>query len=210
MICTLCSSGDVQPYHHDQSRSYLRCSNCDLVFVPVEHHLCPDEEKAQYDFHENDPDDSGYRKFLSRIYDPMIERLGDTKNGLDFGSGPGPTLSLMFEEAGHTVDLYDVFYANDAVVFDNNYDFITATEVVEHLSKPMQELDRLWRCLKPGGVLGIMTKRVTRKESFTTWHYTLDPTHISFFSEHSFKWLGEKWGSKPEFIGGDVVLFIKP
>ena len=55
-----------------------------------------------------------------------------------------------------------------------------------------------------------MTKRVTGKEAFATWHYKLDPTHISFFSEKTFEWLGDKWGVEPEFIGDDVVLFTKP
>ena len=42
----------------------------------------------------------------------------------------------MFEEMGHTVALYDYFYANDPFVLHHLYDFITATEVVEHLHNP--------------------------------------------------------------------------
>ena len=33
------------------------------------------EEKAQYDLHENDPYDLGYRKFLSRLTDPLLAKL---------------------------------------------------------------------------------------------------------------------------------------
>ena len=44
-----------------------------------------------------------YRKFLSRMFKPMMERIEPDSYGLDFGSGPGPTLNLMFEEEGHTV-----------------------------------------------------------------------------------------------------------
>ncbi|GIS59730.1 MAG: hypothetical protein CM1200mP2_19550 [Planctomycetaceae bacterium] len=36
---------------------------------------------------------------------------------------------------------------------------------------PGEELDRLWGCLSPGGVLGIMTKRVLDHEAFSRWHY---------------------------------------
>ena len=208
--CPLCQSNKVEPYAQDAARSYLQCSRCDLVFVPAHQHLSNKDEKAQYDFHDNDPLDAGYRKFLSRLASPMLEKLDMPQHGLDFGSGPGPTLSKMFEEVGHTMRLFDVYYANDPAVFDATYDFITASEVVEHLSNPAVELDRLWSCLKRGGLLGVMTKRVTDKDAFKAWHYKNDPTHISFFSEKTFLWLGEKWGCTPEFTGVDVVVFKKP
>ena len=39
----------------------------------------------------------------------------------------------MLEESGHRVALYDVFYVPDTLALAASYDFITATEVVEHL-----------------------------------------------------------------------------
>lgn len=208
--CPLCKSPKADPYAQDAVRSYLQCSGCGLVFVPAHQQLSKRDEKAQYDFHQNDSNDLGYRKFLSRLASPMLERLGPLKQGLDFGSGPGPTLSLIFEEAGHTMHLFDVYYANDPTVFDASLDFITASEVIEHLSNPAIELNRLWACLKRGGLLGIMTKRVTDKDAFKKWHYKNDPTHISFFSEKTFNWLGDEWGCVPEFVDSDVAIFKKP
>ncbi len=140
----------------------------------------------------------------------MQARLAAHSLGLDFGSGPGPTLSLLFEEAGHNMTLFDIYYANDRSAFDLSYDFITASEVFEHLAKPAEELNRLWDCLKSGGLLGIMTKRVPSKDAFESWHYKIDPTHISFFSEKTFNWLGDVWGCSPTFINDDIVLFTKP
>jgi cyclopropane fatty-acyl-phospholipid synthase-like methyltransferase len=165
------------------------------------------EEKSRYDTHQNDPADSGYRRFLSRTFLPMQARLAPGSCGLDFGSGPGPTLSLMFQEAGHHVAIYDRFYAPDPSVFDTTYDFITATEVVEHLQHPLAELDRLWGCLKPGGTLGIMTKLVLDRERFATWHYKNDLTHICFFSQATFRWLARRWQANVEFVDQDVVFF---
>lgn len=208
--CPLCTSDEAAHYSRDAARDYRQCSVCHLVFVSVDQHLSHEDEKSQYDFHQNDPLDANYRKFLSILAGPMLDRQGAAKSGLDFGSGPGPTLSLMFEEVGHTMKLFDIYYANDASIFDEAYDFITASEVVEHLSNPAKELDRLWHCLKSGGMLGIMTKRVTSKGAFESWHYKNDPTHISFFSEHAFNWLGSKWGTEPEFVSDDVVIFTKP
>lgn len=208
--CPLCASDNTKPYHCDTAREYVECNLCQLIFVPTDQHLSHEDEKSQYDHHQNDPLDDGYRTFLSRLHEPMQARLAPHSMGLDFGSGPGPTLSQMFEEAGHTINLFDIYYANDASIFDEAYDFITASEVVEHLSNPAEVLEKLWRCLKSGGLLGIMTKRVTSKDAFKSWHYKNDPTHICFFSEHAFKWLGNKWGTEPEFVSADVVLFKKP
>ena len=167
------------------------------------------QEKAEYDLHQNDPQDLGYRSFLNRLAQPLLERLNPKSQGLDFGSGPGPCLSLILEEQGHTVALYDLYYASHPELLESQYDFITATEVVEHLVQPLLELERLWSLLKPGGQLGIMTKLVASPEKFVNWHYKSDPTHISFFSVATFEYLGQRWGSAPEFIGADVILFEK-
>lgn len=208
--CPLCLSVQIVDYSKDSQRDYLSCENCQLVFVPQQFHLNPEDERAQYDLHENNPDDSGYRKFLSRLADPLLERLSPNSQGLDFGCGPGPCLSVMLEEQGHSVALYDLYYADNRDVFEAGYDFITATEVIEHLSQPITELQRLWSLLKPGGYLGLMTKLVADPEKFANWHYKTDPTHISFFSVETFEYLGKQWGSAPVIIGADVIIFHKP
>ena len=105
--------------------------------------------------------------------------------------------------------IYDIFYANNPAVFQQQYDFITATEVMEHLKKPMLELKKLWQCLKPGGLLGIMTKLVYDRQAFSTWHYKNDPTHVCFFSKATFFWLADTFKAKLEFAGKDVVLLEK-
>lgn len=214
--CILCGSDKIIHVHRDDERrgspmrDYYRCSRCKLIFVLPEQRLSPEDELSRYEMHENDPDDPRYRKFLSRMFKPMLGRIEPLSYGLDFGSGPGPTLSVMFEEAGHTVRLFDVFYDNNPSVFSEKYDFITTTETVEHLFQPLNELSRLWSCLKPGGWLGIMTKVVRDLDSFKKWHYKNDPTHVIFFSRGTFLWLGRYLNTEPEFCGNDVVLFNKP
>lgn len=208
--CPLCAADDVHPYHRDARRDYLQCRNCDLVFVPPWQRLASVDEKAVYDRHENSPEDPGYRRFLSRLFDPLRDRLAPGDWGLDFGAGPGPTLSVMFEEAGHPMAIYDPFYAPDTRVFACRYDFITATEVVEHLFFPGRELERLACLLNEGGWLGVMTKRVLSREAFARWHYIQDPTHVTFFSEASFRWLARRLGMQVEFPAPDVVLLHDP
>ena len=154
--CPLCHHDATQSFYRDAHRKYWRCAECRLVFVPPVYHLDAATEKAEYDLHQNSPDDLGYRRFLSRLFNPVHARLKTDAIGLDFGSGPGPTLSVMFAEAGYSMRIYDPFYAHDPSVWRLNYDFITATEVIEHLHHPNAELNRLWTHLKPNGVLGII------------------------------------------------------
>ncbi|MFQ3789448.1 class I SAM-dependent methyltransferase [Halomonas sp. A29] len=207
--CPLCASSHSRHFHRDARRDYYRCENCRLAFVPPEQRLAPEQEKAVYDQHQNRPDDPGYRRFLSRLFDPLRERLVPGSQGLDFGAGPGPTLSVMFEEAGHPMTIYDPYYAPNSAVFERRYDFITATEVVEHLFAPGQELERLAALLPNGGWLGLMTKRMTSEEAFASWHYTLDPTHVCFFSEATFEWLAGHLGMCIQFPAADVALLQK-
>ncbi|WP_010629363.1 class I SAM-dependent methyltransferase [Halomonas sp. KM-1] len=207
--CPLCASPHSRHFHHDARRDYYRCENCWLAFVPPEQRLSPEQERAVYDQHENRPDDPGYRRFLSRLFEPLQHRLAPGASGLDFGAGPGPTLSLMLEEAGHPMAIYDPFYAPDTAVLQRRYDFITATEVVEHLFAPGLELARLAALLPAGGWLGLMTKRVTDEVAFARWHYILDPTHVCFFSETSFEWLAEHLDMSVEFPAADVALLQK-
>lgn len=207
--CPLCGATDADEFYQDKYRDYFRCSVCSLVFVPSEQYLAKDKERAQYDSHQNSPDDPRYRQFLSRLFIPLEKRLTRGSCGLDFGSGPGPTLSVMFEEAGHNVSLYDAFYAPDISVFNKKYDFVATSEVVEHLNNPKDELNRLWNCLKPQGYLGIMTKRVIDREAFAGWHYKNEPTHICFYSKETFCWLAGLWNAEATFADNDVVIFSK-
>ena len=206
--CTLCGS-PATDYFQDKARKYFQCGDCQLVFVRPESFLTAADEKSQYDLHQNDPTDDGYRKFLSRMSIPMNDLVAKESHGLDFGSGPGPTLSLMLEELGHTMNIYDPFYATDESVLKQKYDFITATEVVEHFHKPSQSLERIWQCLKQGGHLGIMTKLVASQSAFAKWHYKNDPTHVCFFSKQTFEWLANHWKAEIVFQSKDVIVFQK-
>ena len=166
-------------------------------------------QQAQYDLHENCPNDTNYRNFLNRLSKPLLERLKPGSSGLDFGCGPGPTLSVMMGEAGHQVDLYDPIYHPNDHLLTESYDFITATEVFEHLHQPAKDLEILFKALNAGGWLGIMTKRALDKESFSKWHYIQDPTHVSFWSKPTFNWLASRWKTIAEFPATDVVLIQK-
>jgi SAM-dependent methyltransferase len=115
----------------------------------------------------------------------------------------------MLRDEGHRVELYDPFYAPDPAPLEDRprYDFITATEVVEHLHAPGVELRRLWRLLRPAGMLVLMTQLLPASDEFPTWHYISDPTHVCFFGARSIEWLGETLSTEPELLPAGVVFF---
>jgi len=207
--CPLCGGDTVSDYHRDRNRSYLQCDGCALVFVPPEYHLGAAAEKAEYDLHENHVDDPGYRRFLARLQQPLSARLVPGAEGLDFGCGPGPALAAMMHESGFAMALYDCFYYPDRIVLNRQYDFVCATEVVEHLHQPGIELDRLWGCLKTGGHFGVMTKLVRDVRAFAGWHYKNDPTHVCFFSIETWQWWAQQRGAGLALEGADVILLHK-
>ena len=207
--CPLCRTDCWKPFHRDKERHYLRCRHCELVFVPDQYWIGRKEERATYDLHQNDSADPGYRRFLSKLSTPLLQRLAVPSTGLDFGCGPGPTLSSMLEAHGHRVDLYDPFYYNDGSVFDNIYDFICASEVVEHLHHPGATFPTLFSLLRSGGWLAIMTKLVIDAEAFKNWHYIRDRTHICFYSQRTFEYLSRRWDADLEIVAQDVILLNK-
>jgi hypothetical protein len=209
MNCPLCLDSIIYKYHTDKKRTFFQCKNCDLVFVDPANYLNSDLEKCEYDKHENDPDDLGYRHFLNKLLAPLNDLLNPISSGLDFGSGPGPTISIMMKEQGHTMKNYDIFYADNKSLLTKQYDFITCTEVVEHFHNPHNEFKLLHSLLKPNGYLGIMTKRVLSKEKFATWHYKNDPTHVCFYSDDTFKYIAKTAGYELSNINSDTVILKK-
>ena len=138
-------------FHKDIHRHYFRCGKCSLVYIDRDSLPSIEMEKAQYDLHENRYDDLDYRNFLNRLAKPLLERLEPNSVGLDFGCGPGPTLSLILEEAVHWGSIYDPIYYPDINLLSQSYDFITATEVFEHQHQPEKDLKVLFNALNTGG-----------------------------------------------------------
>jgi hypothetical protein len=207
--CPLCSGSQISSYCSDRRRPYLQCLDCGLVFVPPSSYLPREAERAEYELHDNDVNDPRYRLFLSRLMNPLVERLGTQSRGLDFGCGQGPALAHMMCEAGFEMTLYDSFFVPDEQALQRPYDFICATEVVEHLHQPGQELERLWHLLLPGGWLGVMTKLVRDQVAFARWHYKNDLTHVCFFSADTWQWWAQRNAADLEIIGADVILLKK-
>ncbi len=208
--CPLCQHSQADNFHQDKHRRYYRCRQCYLIYVDEADRFDAEAEKAHYDCHENNLDDEGYKTFLSRFSEPLLQRVGKTpQQGLDFGCGPGPLLAHMMREAGHHIELYDIYYTPDKSVLTKQYDFVSCTEAIEHFYQPQNELELLLSLIKPGGWLGIMTKLARDESAFATWHYKSDLTHVSFFSKATFEFVAQRYQLDVEFVGEDVILLRK-
>lgn len=213
LSCPLCHSQQTALFSQDQRRCYFICACCDLVFADPASWLDSQAELAIYQQHQNDPADPRYRQFLAKLASPLLQRLQRQSDasqqpllGLDFGAGPGPTLSLMLSEAGLQMALYDPYFAADKSVLQHRYDVICCTEAIEHFYQPAEEWQLWLRMLKAGSWLGLMTKLRPVAADFARWHYKNDPTHVSFFSQHTFQYLATRDGFSLEIIGNDVIL----
>ncbi len=208
MQCTLCAS-DARPFAQVDGRDYFRCPCCQLTFEHPDRLPGPDEEKGQYDLHDNRPDDPGYRRFLAQLADPLCEQLSPGAQGLDFGCGPGPALAAMMTERSYPCGTWDPIYARDETRLSAQYDFVTCTEVIEHLHQPAREWAWFAGHVRPGGWLGLMTRWLTDDDAFARWHYRRDPTHVCFWQPATFAWLAATQGWELHLTGNPVVLMRK-
>ena len=108
------------------------------------------------------------------------------------------------------MSLWDPIYRPDAAALERTYDFITCTEVVEHMHRPAEEFRRLDHLLRPGGRLGVMTVFQTDDTRFAGWHYRRDPTHVVFYRESTLALVADKMGWSIEIPRANVAIFRKP
>jgi len=208
--CPLCRRVEAQRFCSVGHRSYFACDHCSLRFLDPAQRPGRLEEKQEYDLHDNNPDDPGYRRFLSALVDPLVRKLEADSIGLDYGCGSGPAVSAMMRAAGHRMREFDPIFRPDRRPLTERYDVITCTEVAEHFHDPRGEFNRLDGLLRRGAYLGIMTRFQTDDARFAQWHYRRDPTHVAFYREETMAWIANHWGWTLDLRPPSVAIFQKP
>lgn len=168
-----------------------------------------ESQKVRYLEHNNQVDDPDYRKFLSRLWIHLKPLLSVDARGIDYGSGPGPALVAMMRECGFKVESYDPIFASNPELLQHKYDFVTCTETVEHFHRPGDEFRRLDTIIEPGGLLGIMTSIVYDIDTFSSWYYMRDPTHVSFYSPRTMQWIADRMDWCLEMPTKNIAIFQK-
>lgn len=206
--CPLCmNTGPFQQFTDRLNRTLNQCESCYLVFVESRHLPERDEEKSRYEQHNNSMEDEGYVQFLMQAIEPTLKFLPQKGKGLDYGCGPGPTLSQLVHAKGYTCQNYDPLFFPELPA--GPFDFIFATECFEHFFDPANEMEQLVQLLKPQAHLIVMTSLWENNTNFAIWHYTQDNTHVSFFHEHTFGYIAKKYGFEIVFTDQKRLIILK-
>jgi cyclopropane fatty-acyl-phospholipid synthase-like methyltransferase len=137
---------------------------------------------------------------------------GHQKKLLDIGAANGFFVSLARQEG---FDAFGLEISHEAVEwalklnrpvevgtietssFKNQFQFVTALDVLEHIEKPREFLEAVNLALNPGGYLLINVPYVsslTAKLSGKKWHAFLPPEHWFYFNRKSLRYILEELG----------------
>ncbi len=206
--CSLCT-GKSRLFFQGFNRSFYICNVCQLVFVPPWEHLTTAQEKKRYLLHNNDPRDKGYQNFLKPVCQQVMLHHKLPASGMDFGSGTGSPLPMMLQSQGFNVKVFDPLFSPDHKLLHKKYDFITCTEVVEHMRTPGQDILTMWNLIKLGGSLYIKTQFRLPEYDFGQWAYMRDLTHVCFYSKKTMYWLATFLSANLLLPGSNITILSK-
>lgn len=176
--------------------------------------LSRDQEKKRYLLHDNSLEHSGYVTFLNELLEPLQSFLSKGQQGLDFGCGPIEAAATLLQKEDLCVESYDPFFFPKEDVLKKQYDFLIASEVVEHFYDARKSWELMISLLKEKGILALRTSpfdmREGWKENLLNWHYAKDPTHVSFISEKFLGRISFHFNLKPlTFLAPSIWFFQK-
>jgi len=208
ILCPLCGYKETETVRGPLSRSYSKCLNCGIVYVPPEFFPSAEESRKRYLQHKNTPESSGYVGFLRKALDPVFPYMKKGFKALDFGCGHQPVLAGILENLGLGCDYYDPLFFPEGIK-SLSYDIIFSTETFEHFQEPAAEISYIFSLIRPGGYLSVMTRLIPSDRDFYDWFYPRDPTHIVFYESRSFSYIAGKWKSSILYNDGESVLLLK-
>lgn len=189
----------------------MRCLNCGMVWDPFP----PENLESIYteNYFENENPKGGYANYFEgmninkRTFYERIRRINKKVNSkgrmLDVGSALGDSL-LEAKRLGWK-DLYGVelsqFAAGEsrkrgldirtgtlvsAKYASDFFDIVTLQDVIEHVADPSDEMKEIYRILKPGGFVFVVTPDIGgfwHKALGPLWYHYKPGEHIMYFSQ---------------------------
>jgi SAM-dependent methyltransferase len=206
--CKLCGNEDLEVIHPPKDlRNYFLCSRCKLIMGDKKFYLDDNESRRRYSFHQNSIDNHGYVEFLRKAITPALPFLNEKMIGLDYGCGPGPTLSKILQRDNIICHNYDPLFFDQ--LLKEKYDFIFSTECFEHFYNPLNEIQKVDNLLIDGGILIVMTSLWSDLAFFDNWHYKIDPTHVSFFHLNTFQYMARIFNYQILFTDEERVIVFR-
>lgn len=210
MVCRLCRDPSAEPFFSDPPRTYFHCTDCGLIFTSEDSYLTPSQEKDRYEMHDNTVSNGGYVGFLQKVAEVVINSTPPEGLVLDFGCGKNAVLeTILKKQSSLTCESYDPLFDRGIDFTGKKYDTIVLCEVIEHLRNLPEELELIRTLLTSDGKVIIRTQKYTSRESFATWWYRQDSTHINFFNDSSLLCAGSLLKrKKKQTIGKDIVILL--
>lgn len=213
LTCPLCSSKKVNKFWAMQGYRLARCMDCSMVWDPFP----PENLEAVYNksYFVNDNPKGGYTNYFEgmdinrRTFFERVKRINkkvDSKNRmLDVGSALGDSLvearrlgwkelyGVELSEFAATQSKKRNLNINIGTLFSakyppNYFDAVTLQDVIEHVKDPVCEVREIFRILKPGGFVFIVTPDVDgfwSKMLGQLWYHYKPGEHIMYFSQKS-------------------------
>ncbi|MES2838443.1 MAG: class I SAM-dependent methyltransferase [Bacteroidota bacterium] len=172
-ICPFCksannkSSGYENTFYNNKIFSYLKCTNCNLIFLnPLPNH---DDYAAMYppSYQGEISETAEYERDFNKVID-IIEKYGIGKKILDFGCGNG---AFLAQAAKKGYDCFGVEFDENLIEnlntkikscrfqsvknFENNtdkFDVIHMSNVLEHFTNPAEVMAQLKEHLSENGI----------------------------------------------------------
>ena len=206
--CPLCRTTDkLSSVKGMDERQYNLCQTCYLISVDREDLPDKQTEKERYLTHNNGIEHEGYVTFLRQAIDPALKYISKDMVGLDYGCGPGPTLSKLLGNEGYTCEDYDPFFVKHDL--DKKFGFIFSTEAFEHFFYPDKEIEKIWSLLEDNGIVVVMTERWQNVDQFSKWYYTRDNSHVCFYHLRTFDHICEHLRFEKIFDDEQRVVILK-
>ena len=195
----------------------LACSHMQLDRFPTEAELGEAYGEAASDDYVEE--EAGQRE-TARIALERIERHVRPGAILDLGCWVGFLLAVARERGWETLGVEPSEFASDYarerlgldVIRDDlfeadlrgrRFDAVALGDVIEHLPRPADALDRMARMLNPGGVAYLALpnagSRLARRMGARWW--SVIPTHVQYFTRASLLTLLRRRGWQPLWIG---------
>lgn len=199
LICPLCASSNFKALPKFNRSHLVKCRSCSLVFsekIPTNNEL--EEHYSHYNRgrHVSDLTIKRYEQLLNEF--SKYKQAGKV---IDVGCGSGFFLDVA---ARMKWDAYGTEFGIDAVEFckakghnvfegpietielePDTFDIVTSFEVIEHLTYPKEHFEKLFKILRPGGILYVTTPNfnaVTRYILKDRWNIISYPEHLTYFT----------------------------
>ena len=204
-VCAACGSNDAESLGKKNGLELFTCRRCSSVYTPYSPWYSSEAYYETYYREQNLAPPAFVQTRLQEIV-AKFSSYRQTNRLLDIGSGAGNLLRAA-REAGweaqgldvspqavkHVRDLgFEVFHGElcNARLPAEQFDVITAAELLEHLPDPRAELKEVARLLRPGGLFWTTTphaRGLSARVLGLKWRCLTPPEHLQLFSINGLK-----------------------